>query len=383
MSPKISYPAIVLLIFILNGCAAVGVPTTSDPYEKLAWSQELLYRQDRPLPAERLIIEAIEICTEKKDTDCSAEAYSTYGAFLESSSVKKRKKRYQKGGFLDKTVKYEDRLSKAIEYYNKSIAIKPDATVYYFLGLSYFDKGQYDRAIADLDKAIDLKPNYEGAFAARANAYNILGQYDQAFADYDKAISLNPNDSLNYNNRGSAFSGIGQYDKAIADFGKAISLKPKFVLAFSNRAFTHFFFLGQFDKAAKDYKHISQIYPKNVYFILGLYMATKRQGKNGESKLLAQLKGIQQSKWPVPLANLFLDNITPEELIKKFSSFDFSGFDNDEEKIPQSDCYFYIGQYHLLKGNKEQARSFFKKTIELGLVEDASYKGAKAELNRL
>jgi tetratricopeptide (TPR) repeat protein len=388
MSLKISYPAIILLIFLLNGCAAVGVPTTSDPLEKLVWSQELLYRQDRPLPAERLIIEAIEIYTEEKDTECSAEAYSTYGSFLVSSSVKKRKKKYQKRGFLDKTVTYEERLSKAIEYYDKSIALKPDSTVYHLLGLTYFDKGQYNQTIVNLDKAIDLKPNYEDAFATRANAYNNMGQYDQAFADYDKVISLNPNNSLNYNNRGSAYSKIGQYDRAIADFDKAISIKSKFALAYSNRAFSHFFFLGQFNKAAKDYEHVSNLYPKNVYFVLNFYLATQRQGKNEEKELLSrlrslQIKGMQLNIWPTPLANLFLGKTTPNEVLENFSSFDFSLFDEDEENIPQSESFFYIGQYHLLRGNKEQAMLFFKRTIELGLVEDASYKGAKAELNRL
>ncbi len=388
MIPKISYPAIILLIFILNGCAAVGVPTTSDPHEKLAWSQELLYRQDRPLPAERLIIEAIEICAEEKDIECSAEAYSTYGSFLVSSSVKKRKKKYQKEGFLDRTVTYEERQSKAIEYYDKSIALTPDSKVYNLLGMTYFDKGQYNQTIVNLDKAIDLEPNYESAFVNRANTYNRMGQYDKAFADYDKAISLNPNDSLNYNNRGSTYSKIGQYDRAIADFNKAISLKPNFGLAYSNRAFTYYFFLGQFNKAAKDYEHVSKIYPKNVYFVFNFYLATKRQGKNGEKKLLSrlrslQIKGMKLNKWPAPLANLFLGKTTPNEVLENFSSFDFSLFDEDEENLPQSESFFYIGQYHLLKGNKEQARSFFKRTVELGLVEDASYKGAKAELNRL
>ena len=117
--------------------------------------------------------------------------------------------------------------------------------------------------------------------------------------------------------------------------------------------------------------------------MLKFYLATKRQGKNGESELLSRLRGINLNEWPGPLVNLYLGKITPEEVIENFSSFDFSSFDDDEENLPQSDLYFYIGQYHLLKGNKAQAKSFFKKTVDLGLIDDASYKGSKAELNRL
>ncbi len=59
-------------------------------------------------------------------------------------------------------------------------------------------KGQYDRAIADFDVAIELRPDYAGAFRNRGGAYGMSGQYDRAIADFDVSIELNPDDAEAY-----------------------------------------------------------------------------------------------------------------------------------------------------------------------------------------
>ena len=48
------------------------------------------------------------------------------------------------------------------------------------------------------------------------------GDYDRAIADYNKALELDPKDATAYNNRGYAYRQKGDYDKAIADYDKAL-----------------------------------------------------------------------------------------------------------------------------------------------------------------
>jgi tetratricopeptide (TPR) repeat protein len=57
--------------------------------------------------------------------------------------------------------------------------------------------GPYQRAIAELDKDIQLQPNRE-AFKRRGNAYDALGQYQCAVADFDQAIRLQPDEPSVY-----------------------------------------------------------------------------------------------------------------------------------------------------------------------------------------
>ena len=60
---------------------------------------------------------------------------------------------------------------------------------YYHRGISHYDKGEYDLAIADYTKAIELTPEYPFAYRARARAYRAKGDNDRALADFDKARS--------------------------------------------------------------------------------------------------------------------------------------------------------------------------------------------------
>jgi tetratricopeptide (TPR) repeat protein len=69
-------------------------------------------------------------------------------------------------------------------------------------GASYNNKGEYDRAIADLNDAIRLDPNLAFAYTNRGFSYNNKDECDRAIADLSNAIRLDPNSAAAYNNRG-------------------------------------------------------------------------------------------------------------------------------------------------------------------------------------
>jgi tetratricopeptide (TPR) repeat protein len=52
------------------------------------------------------------------------------------------------------------------------------------------------------------------------------GNYEQAIADYNKAIELDPNYALAYNNRWNACADSGDLEQAIADFERYLELAP-------------------------------------------------------------------------------------------------------------------------------------------------------------
>jgi tetratricopeptide (TPR) repeat protein len=94
------------------------------------------------------------------------------------------------------------------------------------VGDAYGHKGNYDREIADENKAIALRPDYGNAYYNRGNAYDDKGDFDRAIDDYSKAIELNPQDADAYYSRGVAYRHKGDYDHAIDDTSKAIELSP-------------------------------------------------------------------------------------------------------------------------------------------------------------
>ena len=61
-------------------------------------------------------------------------------------------------------------------------------------GLAYYEKNDYDQAIADYTQATKLDPKQAPAFYDRGLAYYKKNDYDHAIADYTQAIQIDPKD---------------------------------------------------------------------------------------------------------------------------------------------------------------------------------------------
>ena len=111
-------------IVIISGCAAVGVPHTNDPYKKIAYANDLYQNQNRAIPADRLLVEAINIFNNKNDEAGLAISNRAYAYFLISDSVSGKYSGYfEKNGFLDKSTTFKNRYQSAIKYLNSSLVI--------------------------------------------------------------------------------------------------------------------------------------------------------------------------------------------------------------------------------------------------------------------
>ena len=82
----------------------------------------------------------------------------------------------------------------------------------------------YEPAIADFSRAIELKANDASLFHDRGNTQRAKGDHRAAVADYDRAIALNPNYGLAFFGRGDALATIGERARAIADLERVLSL---------------------------------------------------------------------------------------------------------------------------------------------------------------
>ena len=80
----------------------------------------------------------------------------------------------------------------------------PLADIFNDIGLELYKQGDYQGAITEYTKAIEIKPNYVMAYYNRGIAKDMLSDYRGAIADYTKAIEINPQDASTYFNRGKA-----------------------------------------------------------------------------------------------------------------------------------------------------------------------------------
>ena len=109
------------------------------------------------------------------------------------------------------------------------------AEEYFYRAYEKFDKGDYNGAISDYTKAIEINPNYADAYNNRGSSKYVLKDYYGAISDFTKAIEINPNDDGYYNNRGIGKSGLKDHNGAIADYTKAIEINPNYADAYNNR----------------------------------------------------------------------------------------------------------------------------------------------------
>lgn len=162
-----------IIMLLTTGCAGFGIVATSDPAVKLSDAQVLYTKQGRPIPAERLIREAIDIYQEENNQLGLAYAYWTYGFFFVSWPVEKFSANYIKHGFMDKSVTYDTRYQASIDYFKKARAI-------------YEKNKQFDR-VTNIDLNMGLIYMKMGEHTAGCHAF------DESLKSYRENKRLKPN----------------------------------------------------------------------------------------------------------------------------------------------------------------------------------------------
>jgi len=150
----------------------------------------------------------------------------------------------------------------------RAAEISPDWSVPYQLRSEICaEKGLFDQALADADKALELAPSpglselrarIESArrsarnsghvaetdatpgareYAVRGYARILSKQFGDAVSDLTEALRLNPNDAESHFNRGIAYGNMGLHERALADFDVTLSINPKNSAAAAAKSF--------------------------------------------------------------------------------------------------------------------------------------------------
>ncbi len=119
-----------------------------------------------------------------------------------------------------------EKFDEAIEAYNEAIKLNTDLDegTIYNRGTCYSKMNQYELALADFNRCLELDPDWAWAFSARGNVYLQLKEYGKAIEDTTNAIRYRPNYLQAYIIRGYSHKAIGEDQKAKADFKNALAL---------------------------------------------------------------------------------------------------------------------------------------------------------------
>ena len=227
------------------GCARekleIPITTQSDEAHQIFRQARDMYENFRTDEARELFSQAIE-----KDSDF-ALAY-LYRALAAAASKDRRNDLERAVALAPKVSEGERLLIEANQAYYlennqekwaelfKEMAEKypKDKRAQFYYGIVYYYYNDYDKAIAEFDKAITIDKDY-------APPYNLLGYIYRAKGDYQKAeeafnnyIRLLPDQPNPYDSMADLLTKMGRHQEAIANYQKAVELDPRFTTSQRN-----------------------------------------------------------------------------------------------------------------------------------------------------
>ncbi|MEK6744814.1 MAG: tetratricopeptide repeat protein [Nitrospirota bacterium] len=175
------------------------------------------------------------------------------------------------------------------------------ARAYNGLGLAFYHLQEYERAMAELSKAITLHPTYAVAFNNLGNTLHAYGRIERAIDMQTRAIELDGSNLVFYDNRGLSYAALGDHDRAIDDHLKAIDLDPTYAKARHNLGFA-LYAAGRYARAQEEYSRAVELDPGNAIFYYNRALCYAATGDHAKS-LEDYNKGIAIAPDTVELYN--------------------------------------------------------------------------------
>jgi tetratricopeptide (TPR) repeat protein len=127
-----------------------------------------------------------------------------------------------------------------------------DACILMYRGECYAQTGDPDRSIADFTAAIKQQPDEAALYGQRAASYRLKNDLDHALADLDQLVRICSNEPAAYLLRLDVRIDNGDFNGAMADIDRVVQLVPGAVGAYTYRAVVALLILHDRDRALAD-----------------------------------------------------------------------------------------------------------------------------------
>jgi protein O-mannosyl-transferase len=138
------------------------------------------------------------------------------------------------------------------------------ADVFEGAGVIFGIKGETDKALLLLNKAVEIDPLKGSAYFNRALIYGQLNKKEEAIKDYNLALVYKPQMALEItNNRSNLLIETGRFREAILDFNYLISVEGDNFLYYYNRGYAKVF-INDIPGAIADYQKALTLNPDDA-----------------------------------------------------------------------------------------------------------------------
>jgi tetratricopeptide (TPR) repeat protein len=250
--------------------------------------------------------------------------------------------------------------------------------------------GSRDDAVADFDRAIELRPLTPSYYYRRGVVWQRLGNLAKALEDLDEAIRLAPKEASYYHQRAVARLYEGPegspLEEALPDLEEAIRLDPDTPWYRDERGYIRFC-QGRWAEAAEDfakqdYRYATESFPfLGATMVVWLYLALLFQRRPREGLGAVQdyfhwylnesaghgrddPPGKKLECWPVPLARLVAGEIDGQQLLgMKRLELARPGLveceiETAEEEVKE--CHFLLAELAWAAGRRDEATAHLR-----------------------
>jgi len=174
-------------------------------------------------------------------------------------------------------------------------------------GNAYLATGQAEKALADYERALRLKPGVPEITALKGEALAMLGRYSEALQAFDTALAARPNDAEILGGRAMVRIALGLIEEADADWRRQFGLlqgRPSACACVALRMADYGAALPQLEQAlAKE--------PSDLYWLLYRLTAQRRLGQAVDATNIPVVDA-----WPGPLLALHAGRTSAAEALK-------------------------------------------------------------------
>jgi putative PEP-CTERM system TPR-repeat lipoprotein len=273
---------------------------------------------------------------------------------LASASAERLVKSYPKkadGHRLKGLVSYQQKnYADAMLSLQTSIKIMPNIEAFYFLGLSYYNRGEYESALSQFRKILDVVPSSRQARLMTGNILLAQKRVDDAIDQFSKVIKDNDNDAVAHNMLGSAYMSKGMFEEGMRELNRATKIDPKIVDAHLKKGY-YYFSRGKNSEGESELATAVQAAPDvlNSRLLLASYhMST---GKT--AKAMATLNaGLTGGKGDAPIYN----SIAAVQFAEKKQDEALKSIQKAKQVDPAfAGSYQNLATYHAASGNYDKA----------------------------
>ena len=150
-------------------------------------------------------------------------------------------------------------MDKGIEIMDIMVEKYPrNANLYKRRSFQYYFIGEFEKALVDINKAIDIRQEAE-FFFTRALIFEGLREYEKAILDYNEAVNQAPDWFQARINRAVCFQTQNDIVNALNDINEALRIKPEAIEAYNLRG-DLLVRQEEYEKAINDYEYIINHY---------------------------------------------------------------------------------------------------------------------------